>query len=161
MVFQDGGGYVSEDGRWRAPIVFDNLIHKSEMPVTIGVFVNPGVLTAAEPATRPIRYNRSFEYDALGDRYARFLLEELLPEVGKQPEPDRRPERAARSAARQQRRRSAPSPRPGSGPTPSAASLSFIGTYADLRGGNDLSDADPQDGAEAAPRLPAGRQPTT
>ena len=33
----------------------------------------------------PIRYNRSFEYDALGDRYARFLLEEILPEVGQEP----------------------------------------------------------------------------
>src|SRR5262245_38859809 len=42
MVFQDGGGYVSETGAQRVPIVFDNLIAKGEMPVTIGVFVNPG-----------------------------------------------------------------------------------------------------------------------
>src|SRR5229473_2100029 len=39
MIFQDGAGYVAEDGRWRVPIVFDNLIHKHEMPVTIGIFI--------------------------------------------------------------------------------------------------------------------------
>ncbi|MBZ5593982.1 MAG: SMP-30/gluconolactonase/LRE family protein [Acidobacteriia bacterium] len=82
MIFQDGAGYVAEDGRWRVPIVFDNLIHKHEMPVTIGIFINPGVLPARSDAEQA-RYNRSFEYDALGDRYARFLLEEILPEVGK------------------------------------------------------------------------------
>jgi len=83
MIFQDGAGYVAEDGRWRVPVVFDNLIHKHEMPVTIGIFINPGVLPARSDAEQA-RYNRSFEYDALGDRYARFLLEEILPEVGKQ-----------------------------------------------------------------------------
>src|SRR5258705_3614592 len=41
MVFQDGGGFVKEDGHSRAPIVFDNLIHLGEMPVTIGIFINP------------------------------------------------------------------------------------------------------------------------
>jgi sugar lactone lactonase YvrE/enterochelin esterase-like enzyme len=81
MVFQDGAGQVDEKGRWRANVVFDNLIHKKEMPVTIGVFVNPGVLEAKDPATQQHRYNRSFEYDSLGDRYARFLVEELLPHV--------------------------------------------------------------------------------
>jgi gluconolactonase len=82
MVFQDGGGYVDEKGRWRVPIVFDNLIHKGGMPVTIGVFVDPGVLPAAAP-DRQSRFNRSFEYDSLGDRYARFLVEEILPQVAK------------------------------------------------------------------------------
>jgi gluconolactonase len=81
MVFQDGGGFVKEDGRWRVPVVFDNLIAAGEMPVTVGIFVDPGVLPGTDGT--PIRWNRSFEYDALGDRYARFLLEELLPEVGK------------------------------------------------------------------------------
>ena len=83
MVFQDGGGYVATNGQWRVPVVFDNLIHKKEMPVTIGIFINPGVVPAATPSSLP-RYNRSFEYDGLGDRYARFLMEEILPEVGKQ-----------------------------------------------------------------------------
>lgn len=82
MVFQDGGGYVKDDGQFRVPIVFDNLIAKKEMPVTIGVFVNPGSVPPAEPSGKA-RSNRSFEYDSLGDRYAKFLLDELLPEVGK------------------------------------------------------------------------------
>ncbi len=82
MVFQDGAGYVREDGNWRVPVVFDNLIHKGEMPVTVGVFVNPGVVPAAGEQALP-RFNRSLEYDSVDDRYARFLLEELLPEVGK------------------------------------------------------------------------------
>src|SRR5688572_8102758 len=82
MVFQDGGGFVKADGAYRAPVVFDNLIHKKEMPVTIGVFINPGVIPAAGENRHP-RYNRSFEYDTPGDLYARFLLEEILPEVGK------------------------------------------------------------------------------
>jgi sugar lactone lactonase YvrE/enterochelin esterase-like enzyme len=82
MVFQDGGGYVREDGAWRVPFVFDHLIHRKEMPVTIGVFVNPGVVPALDEGALP-RNNRSYEYDGLGDRYARFLLDEILPEVGK------------------------------------------------------------------------------
>src|ERR1700689_1383454 len=44
MVFVDGGSFVAEDGAWRVPIVFDNLIHRGEMPNAIGVFVDPGVL---------------------------------------------------------------------------------------------------------------------
>ena len=83
MIFQDGGGMATETGGWRVPIVFDNLIHKGEMPVTIGIFINPGVMPALNPATQQNRYNRSYEYDGLGDRYARFLIEEILPEVGK------------------------------------------------------------------------------
>ncbi len=82
MVFQDGGGFASDQGRWRVPIVFDNLIHKRQMPVTLAVMINPGVVPASGP-DREARYNRSFEYDALGDRYTRFLLEEILPEVAK------------------------------------------------------------------------------
>ena len=83
MVFQDGGGYVSTNGPFRASIVFDNLIARGEMPVTVGVFINPGVLPSAQGTNALPRYNRSYEYDGLGDRYARFLAEELLPEVRK------------------------------------------------------------------------------
>ncbi|MEQ8787904.1 MAG: alpha/beta hydrolase-fold protein [Pirellulaceae bacterium] len=82
MVFQDGKNYVNETGQFRVPIVFDNLIHAGAMPVTIGVFINPGVVPPEQPGGMP-RRNRSFEYDSLGDQYARFLLEEILPEVGK------------------------------------------------------------------------------
>jgi len=83
MIFQDGGGYVSLEGHSRVPTVFDNLIHKRQMPVTIGIFINPGRVPASRPG-RNDRSNRSFEYDSLSDLYARFLLEEILPEVGKQ-----------------------------------------------------------------------------
>ncbi|MGE0883288.1 MAG: SMP-30/gluconolactonase/LRE family protein [Blastocatellales bacterium] len=74
--------YVNQDGvQWNAPVVFDNLIHKKEMPITIGVFVMHGKVRAADDKAALDRFNRSFEYDGLGDNYARFLLEELLPEV--------------------------------------------------------------------------------
>ena len=71
MVFQDGNSY-----RDYVPTVFDNLIAKGDMPVTVGVFIQPGVFEGG-------RSNRSFEYDTLSDQYARFLLEEILPEVEK------------------------------------------------------------------------------
>ncbi len=83
MVFQDGGAYVNEEGAFRTPVVFDNLIHKGQMPVVIGIFINPGVIPPAKAGEAP-RQNRSFEYDTLSDQYARFLLEEMLPEVGKE-----------------------------------------------------------------------------
>jgi len=82
MVFQDGGTYVNTNGQFRVPVVFDNLIAKKEMPATIGIFINPGEVPPAEPGQKA-RSNRSLEYDSLGDQYARFLLEEILPEVGK------------------------------------------------------------------------------
>ena len=73
MVFQDGMGYMSTNGSWRVPLVFDNLIAAGEMPVTIAIFLNPGV--------RGDQSNRSFEYDSLGDAYAKFLLNEAIPFV--------------------------------------------------------------------------------
>jgi enterochelin esterase-like enzyme len=80
MVFQDGGGYASSNGQYRVPVVFDNLIAKKEMPVTIGVFINPGNIPPSDPGQRG-RSNRSFEYDSLGDLYARFLLQDIMPLV--------------------------------------------------------------------------------
>ena len=77
--------YVNQDGiQWNAPVVFDNLIAKKEMPVTIGIFITPGVVKPADPGSALNRFNRSFEYDGLGDAYARFLLEEIFPDVEKQ-----------------------------------------------------------------------------
>ena len=81
MVFQDGGGYASEKGDTRVPIVFDNLIHQRKLPVTIGIFIDPGHFPAVAKDVKPVS-NRSFEYDTLSDQYARFLLEEILPAVG-------------------------------------------------------------------------------
>ena len=82
MVFQDGGWYVVLDKDFRVPTVFDNLIHRGEMPVTIAIFINPGEFPAKAEGEEPER-NRSFEYDSLTDQYARFLLEDILPTVGK------------------------------------------------------------------------------
>jgi gluconolactonase len=75
LVMQDGGGY-------RIETVLDNLIARGEVPVTIGIFLTPGVVPAKDDKSLP-RYNRSFEYDSPTDTYARFLLDEVLPEVGK------------------------------------------------------------------------------
>ncbi len=82
MVFQDGHRYVNDAAEFRTPIVFDNLIHAGTMPVTIGIFINPGHLGERPPGTPYAASNRSFEYDSLSDQYARFLLEEILPTVG-------------------------------------------------------------------------------
>ncbi len=82
MIFQDGAGFVNETGHSRVPVVFDNLIHKGEMPVTIGILISPGILPARN-ASEQARFYRSYEYDAVTGRYARFLIEEILPEVGK------------------------------------------------------------------------------
>ena len=71
MVFQDGGGPKN----W-IPTVFDNMIAKGEIPPTVGIFINPGTFDGG-------RSNRSVEYDTLSDKYARFLIDEILPEVGK------------------------------------------------------------------------------
>lgn len=73
--------YINQDGiQYKAPEVFDKLIHEKQMPVTIGVFIMHGRVKAPNDKSLD-RFNRSFEYDGLGDNYARFLLEELLPDV--------------------------------------------------------------------------------
>jgi len=91
--------FVNQDGvRWNAPVVFDNLIAKGEMPVTIGVFVAPGRLPSADSANALDRFNRSYEYDGLGDNYTRFLLDELLPAVEEKTASDGRPIKLSESA---------------------------------------------------------------
>jgi sugar lactone lactonase YvrE/enterochelin esterase-like enzyme len=72
-VGQDGGGF-------KEPAAFDRLIAAKEMPVTIGVFIGHGRVKAPHKDALD-RYNRSYEYDGLGDAYARFLINELLPDV--------------------------------------------------------------------------------
>jgi enterochelin esterase family protein len=84
MVFQDGvRTYLPEDKEFKTTVVFDNLIAKKEMPVTIGVFIDPGYKrTELPPATdRTTAENRSFEYDTLSPAYSEFLLTEILPYV--------------------------------------------------------------------------------
>ena len=78
MVFQDGAMYLGPDVN--APAVLDSLIHSGEVPVTVAVFVQPGDRGPGLPIYGGAD-NRSFEYDSLGDRYARFPLDELLPQA--------------------------------------------------------------------------------
>jgi gluconolactonase len=79
MIFLDGSGSLGNGQR--VPVVFDNLIAKHDLPPLIGIFVDPGVLPATGDAQN--RFERVFEYDSLSDRYSRFLIEELIPEVAK------------------------------------------------------------------------------
>jgi len=88
MVFQDGHTYLKEDGDFRVPVVFDNLIATKEMPVTIAVFIDPGFTQKEFPTAprgwQPEPRNRSFEYDSLSTNYSEFLIAEILPEIRKQ-----------------------------------------------------------------------------
>lgn len=81
MVFQDGHAYVGDEGQVRASIVFDNLIDSGDLPVTVGVFINPGHKDDDFPDNRWRASNRSFEYDTLSDQYSRFVATELLPHI--------------------------------------------------------------------------------
>ncbi|WP_448702731.1 SMP-30/gluconolactonase/LRE family protein [Mucilaginibacter sp. AW1-3] len=75
--------FVDQDGiQFKSPTVFDNLINSKEMPITIGIYITPGRVLAKD-TTALDRYNRSLEFDGLGDAYARFVLDELLPDVEK------------------------------------------------------------------------------
>ncbi|HVU25296.1 MAG TPA: SMP-30/gluconolactonase/LRE family protein [Opitutus sp.] len=134
--------HVNQDGvQFNAPTVLDNLIAKAEIPVMIGVFVTPGVVTARNPDTELDRYNRSYEYDGVSDAYVRFLLDELLPDVEQRRTSDGRPIRLSHSGNDRS-----------IGGTSSGAICAFtaawerpdaftrvfsgIGTYVGLRGGN-------------------------
>jgi gluconolactonase len=76
MIFLDGN-----PNSLHAPVVFDNLIAKGELPPMIGIFISPGVLPAIGGVQ--IRAERIFEYDSINGRYAQFLIDEAIPEVAK------------------------------------------------------------------------------
>jgi enterochelin esterase family protein len=76
MVFQDGWRYLDPEGEVRGGIVLDNLIRHGDIPVTIGLFVDPGVFRRDQDSR-----NRNVEYDAFDDRYVNFLLDEIVPRV--------------------------------------------------------------------------------
>lgn len=132
IIVQDG---LNRARGWKMPEVCDNLIHAGDMPVAIGIFVDPGVTPAVKVDSQP-RFNRSFEYDSLGDLYARFLLEELIPQVSKtyklSTDPNDRLLAGASSGgicafnAAWER------------PDAFRRVFSTIGTYVGLRGGNEL-----------------------
>jgi gluconolactonase len=137
--------FIDQDGvQFKAPTVFDNLIARGELPVIIGVFVTPGIVKAANADAAQDRYNRSFEYDGLGDAYARFLLEELLPDVEKHTTADGRPIKLSQSGndrAIAGTSSGAIAAFTAAWERPDAFSrvLSGIGTYVGLRGGHNYS----------------------
>lgn len=87
MIFQDGQAFVRATGDYRVPAVFDNLIYRREIPVTLAVFINPGrkpeqpEASASDWGDRST--NRPQEYNALDDTYARVIVDELLPVLAK------------------------------------------------------------------------------
>jgi enterochelin esterase family protein len=81
MIFQDGlkynGDQAATPARFNTPTVFDNLIHEGAMPVTIGVFIDPGTndghhVGGGDPG-------RARQYDTPNDQYGKFLYEEFIP----------------------------------------------------------------------------------
>lgn len=87
MIFQDGHAWLNPNGDYRTTHVFDNLIYRREMPVTIGVFINPGRYPH-QPESTATNWgdsinNRATEYNELNDRYARMIINELLPVLEK------------------------------------------------------------------------------
>lgn len=97
MVFQDGQAFMNETGDIRAQNVMDNLIYRREIPVMIGVFINPG-RTPEQPEANPREWgdrttNRPTEYNTLNDKYAKVVCEELLPALQKDYNISKDPER--------------------------------------------------------------------
>jgi len=87
MIFQDGQAFVGPGGDYRIPNVFDNLIYRREMPVTIAVFINPGH-TPEQPESTTTNWGdgingRATEYNELNDNYAKLIVNELLPALEK------------------------------------------------------------------------------
>ena len=96
MIFQDGQAFKAEPGDLRAHNVMDNLIYRREIPVMIGVFINPG-RTPEQPEPTPQEWgdrttNRPTEYNSLDDKYARVVVDELLPALYKDYNISRDPE---------------------------------------------------------------------
>ena len=83
MVFNDGQALKAEPGDVQAHRVLDNLIYRREIPVMLGVFINPG-RRPDQPEPTPRSWgdrntNRPEEYNALNDKYPRVIVDELLP----------------------------------------------------------------------------------
>ncbi|MEZ5402003.1 MAG: alpha/beta hydrolase-fold protein [Bryobacteraceae bacterium] len=142
MVFNDGQAFKDERGDLHAPTVLDNLIYRREIPVMLAVFINPG-RTPEQPEPHLKEWgdrttNRPTEYNSLDDRYARVIVEELLPAVKKEynisPDPEQRGIGGASSGAIAAfgvawRR-----------PNEFRKVLSLIGSFVNLRGGHQFAD---------------------
>jgi enterochelin esterase-like enzyme len=142
MVFNDGQAFKNPTGNVRAHNVLDNLIHRREIPVMLGVFINPG-RTPEQPEPTPQNWgdrdtNRPTEYNSLDDRYARVIVDELLPALEKDYHLSKDPERrgiagvssgaiAAFTVAWER-------------PTHFRKVLSIVGSFVNLRGGDAYAD---------------------
>jgi enterochelin esterase family protein len=142
MIYNDGQAFMNADGDVRAQNVMDNLIFRRELPVMIGVFINPG-RRPDQPEPSPSEWgdrttNRPTEYNSLDDKYARVIVDELMPALYKEYNISKDPERhgiggsssgaiAAFTVAWQR-------------PNEFRKVLSNVGSFVDLRGGNAYSD---------------------
>lgn len=85
MIFNDGHAFLASEGSARTTNVIDNLVFRREIPVMIAVFINPGRSPdQPEPSAREWgdrTTNRGTEYNSLDDRYARVIVDELMPEL--------------------------------------------------------------------------------
>ena len=142
MIFNDGQAFKYMDGDVRAPAVLDNLIYRREIPVMIAVFINPG-RRPEQPEPTPSNWgdrdtNRPAEYNSLDDKYARVIVDELMPVLNRDYNIAKDPERrgiggassgaiAAFTVAWQ---------RPGE----FRKVLSIVGSFTNLRGGHAYAD---------------------
>src|SRR5580700_940103 len=88
MIYNDGQAFLNAEGDVRAQNVMDNLIFRRELPVMIGVFINPG-RRPDQPEPNLSEWgdhttNRVTEYNTLDDKYARVIVDELLPVLNKE-----------------------------------------------------------------------------
>ncbi len=142
MVFNDGQAFKNPTGNIRAHNVLDNLIHRREIPVMIAVFINPG-RRPEQPEPTPQNWgdrdtNRPTEYNSLDDRYARVIVDELLPALAKDynisNDPERRGIGGASSGA------IAAFTVAWERPSHFRKVLSIVGSFVNLRGGHAYPD---------------------
>ena len=142
MIFNDGQAFKNMEGDLRAPNVLDNLIYRREIPVMLSVFINPG-RTPEQPEPTPQEWgdrttNRPTEYNTLDDKYARVIVDELMPALYKEYNISKDPEQhgiggassgaiAAFTVAWQR-------------PDHFRKVLSLIGSFTNLRGGHAYAD---------------------
>jgi enterochelin esterase family protein len=83
MVWQDGQGVAAgaDLSGLRLFTVTENLIAQKLLPPMVHVMISPAINPAETQPNR--RSLRSIQYDTVSDKYARYLMEEVLPEVEK------------------------------------------------------------------------------
>jgi enterochelin esterase-like enzyme len=142
MIYNDGQAFMNPDGDMRAQNVMDNLILRRELPVMIGVFINPG-RRPEQPEPNATEWgdkttNRPTEYNTLDDKYARVIVDELLPVLNKEynlaKDPGRRGIGGSSSGA------IAAFTVAWERPNEFRKVLSNVGSFVDLRGGNAYPD---------------------